>query len=159
MTFDNSKTIISVRIRLFAITVIFIAYLILAYAAEFIKFPLLGLGDTAWTLILAGIWLFLIILPMLLKYQYIFFSDDTEKIIIRYFNAGLVGGRKNSVEIHKHSFAGYKTDSELFGLVTSLTLFQKFNEGVAKYPPVHISALSKEQKDKLLKVLSSYTIV
>ena len=55
MTFDNSKTIISLRIKLFAVTVIFIAYLILAYAAEIIKFPLLGMSDTVWTIILTSL--------------------------------------------------------------------------------------------------------
>ncbi|HEX2968454.1 MAG TPA: hypothetical protein VHO46_05055 [Bacteroidales bacterium] len=158
MTFDNSKTIINVRIKLFAATVILIAYLILAYAAEFIKFPLLGLNDTIWTVILAGLWLFFIIMPLFLNYQFVFFSDDTERIIFRYFNAGIVGGKKNSVEIDKHSFAGYNVDKRFFGLIISLTLFQRFSEGVAKYPPVYISALSKEERSKILRVLSSYTV-
>lgn len=156
MTFDNSKTIINIRIRLFAVTVILIAYLILAYAADIIKFPFLGLSDTVWTVALAGLWVFLIIIPLYLKYQFFFFSDDTEKIIIRYFNAGIAGGKKNSVEIDKRTFAGYKTEPGFFGLITSLTLFQKFSEGVAKYPSIYISALSKEEKAKLLKALDSY---
>lgn len=157
MTFDNSKTIIGVRIKLFTVTIIFIGYLILAYAADIIKFPLLGLDDTTWTVVLAAIWIFIALLPMFLNYQYIFYSDDTEKIIIRYFSAGIVGGRKNSLEIDKRTFSGYKTETKLFGLTTSLTLFQKFAEGVAKYPPVWISALSKEEKSKLFKALNSYT--
>ncbi len=157
MTFDNSKTIINVRIKLFTVTIIFIGYLILAYAAEIIKFPLLGLDETIWTVALAAIWIFIALLPMFLNYQYIFYSDDTEKIIIRYFNAGIVGGRKNSLEIDKRTFSGYKTETKLFGLITSLTLFQKFAEGVAKYPPVWISALSGEEKSKLFKALNSYT--
>ncbi len=156
MTFDNSKTIISVRIRLFAVTVVLLAYLILAYVSKFLKFPLLGMSDTAWTVILSLFWVFLVILPMILNYQFVFFSDDTEKIIIRYFNAGIVGGRKNSVEIDKRAFAGYKIEKKIFGLSSSLTLFQKFSEGVAKYPPVHISALTREERLKLLKVLDSY---
>jgi hypothetical protein len=157
MTFDNSKTIINVRIKLFTVTIIFIGYLILAYAAEIIKFPLLGLDETIWTVALAAIWIFIALLPMFLNYQYIFYSDDTEKIIIRYFNAGIVGGRKNSLEIDKRTFSGYKTETKLFGLIASLTLFQKFAEGVAKYPPVWISALSGEEKSKLFKALNSYT--
>jgi hypothetical protein len=156
MTFDNSKTIINIRIRLFAVTVILITYLVLSYVAEIIKFPFLGLSDTVWTVVLICLWLFFVILPVYLKYQFIFFSDDTEKLIIRYFNAGIVGGKKNSVEIDKRAFAGYKTESKFFGMITLLTLFQKFNEGVAKYPPVYISALTKKEKSKLLKTLASY---
>lgn len=156
MTFDNSKTIIGVRIKLFAMTIIFLAFLILAFVAGIIKFPLLGFSETVWTVFLAGIWIFIALLPMLLNYQYIFFSDDTEKLIIRYFNAGIVGGKKNSLEIDKSSFSGYKTETSIFGLRTSITLFQKFAEGVAKYPPVWISALSREEKSKLYRALNSH---
>jgi len=156
MTFDNSKTIISLRIKIFAVTVLFIAYIILTYVAAMIKFPVLGLSDTAWTVILVSIWLFLAFLPAFLSYQFIYFSDDGEKIVFRYFTAGLVGGRKNKVEIDKRTFSGYKIEQAMFGLKVSLTLYQRFNEGVAKYPPFYISALSRKEKDKLIKSLNMY---
>jgi len=157
MTFDNSRTIISLRIKLFGATIVFLAYIALAYVAKILKFPLLGMSDTVWTVILVGIYLFVAILPMVLNYQFVFFSDDTEKIVFRYFTAGIVGGRKNSVEIDKRSFGGYKIESRLFGLVQSIILFQRFKEGVAKYPPVYISALSGAERAKLIKALNLYT--
>jgi hypothetical protein len=40
--------------------------------------------------------------------------------------------------------------------MTSIVLFQKFNEGVAKYPPIHISALSHKEKAKLFRILETY---
>jgi hypothetical protein len=157
MTFDNSRTIISLRIKLFGATVVFLTFITLTYVAKMIKFPLLGMSDTLWTVILAGIWLFIAILPMILNYQFIFYSDDTEKIVFRYFTAGIVGGRKNSLEIDKRSFHGYTIETRLFGLVRSITLFQKFNEGLAKYPPVFISALSDKERAKLIRSLNTYT--
>lgn len=157
MTFDNSKTIISLRIKLFGATIVFIAYIILAYFSKTIKFPLLGMSDTALTLILVAVYLFIAFLPMILNYQFIFFSDDTEKLVFRYFSAGIVGGKKNSIEIDKRSFYGYKLESKLFGLIQSITLLQKFQEGVAKYPPVYISALSREEKNRIVKSLNSCT--
>jgi hypothetical protein len=157
MTFDNSKTIISLRIKLFGATIVFLAYIALTYVAKMIKYPLLGMSDTAWTLILVGIYFVIAFLPMFLSYQYIFFSDEDENIIIRYFSAGIVGGKKNSVEINKKSFSGYKIHSSFFGLIKSITLFQKFNAGVAKYPPVYISALNKEELAKVIRSLNLYT--
>jgi hypothetical protein len=156
MTFDNSKTIISVRIKLFAATVLFLAYVALTYAAKLIKFPLFGLSDTAWTLILVAIYLVVAFMPMVLSYQFVFFSDEGEKLVFRYFNAGIVGGKKNSVEISKRTFAGYKTESRLFGLVRSIILLQQMGNGVAKYPPIFISALSKDQRAKLYSSLNAY---
>jgi len=124
MTFDNSKTIIGVRIKLFAATVLFLAYVALAYAAKLIKFPLLGLSDTVWTLILVAIYLIIVFIPMILNYQFVFFSDEEEKIVFRYFTAGIVGGKKNSVEINKSAFKGYKTESKYFGLVRSVRVYK-----------------------------------
>jgi hypothetical protein len=157
MTFDNSKGIIGLRIRLFTITVIVLGYLILAYGAEMIKFPLLGLSETFWTLFLIVLWLIIALMPMILNYQYVFFSDETERIVIRYYYTGIVGGKKNSVEIDKISFGGYSVKSELMGLKSSITFYQKFSEGVAKYPPVYISALTKQEKGRLFTALKKYS--
>jgi hypothetical protein len=157
MKFDNSKTIISLRIKLFAATVVFLTFIVLAYVAKLLKFPLLGMSDTAWTIILVVIYIIIAFLPMVLNYQFIYYSDDTEKIVFRYFSAGIVGGRKNTVEIDKRTFSGYQIEPSLFGLSQKITLFQRFNEGVAKYPPFYISALSREEKAKMVKSLNLYT--
>jgi hypothetical protein len=154
MTFDNSKTIISLRIKLFAVTVVVLGWLALAYVGKVIKFPFLGMSDIFWTLILIAIWIAVAFLPMFLNYQYISYSDDGEKIIFRYFSAGMIGGRKNSVEVSKHSFSGYEVETKYFGLIRSIILYQKFREGVAKYPPVYISALKPGERDKIFRSLN-----
>ena len=156
MTFDNSKQIISLRIKLFVATVLFLAYIALTYVAKIIKFPILGLNDTVWTVILAAIYAFIAFFPMFLNYQYVYFSDEGESILLRYFNAGITGGRKNSIEINKKTFSGYKTETRYFGLMMSLVLFQRVGQKTAKYPPVHISALNKDQRNKVLGALGQY---
>jgi hypothetical protein len=157
MIFDNSRTIISLRIKLFGATVAILAYIVVTYVAKLIKFPLLGMSDIGWTLILVAIWFLVAFMPMFLSFQFISYSDEGEKIIFRYFIAGIVGGRKNSVEINKSSFSGYKIETSLFGLKQKIILFQKFKEGVAKYPPVYISALTREEKGKIIRSLNSFT--
>jgi hypothetical protein len=114
------------------------------------------MSDTVWTVIFIAIWIILAFMPMVLSYQFISFSDEGEFIIFRYFNAGIVGGKKNSVEINKATFAGYKVETRFFGQIESITLFQKFQQGVAKYPPVYISALTREEKRKVVKSLNIY---
>ena len=59
MTFDNSKTIISLRITFFIATIMLLAYITLTYVAKLLKYPLLGMSDTIWTLLLVGIWFIL----------------------------------------------------------------------------------------------------
>jgi hypothetical protein len=153
MTFDNSKRIINLRITFFLATILLLAYLALAYVAKLIRFPLLGMNDTILTLILVIVWVVLTFTPMFLNYQYVFFSDDGDKIIFRYFSSGFVSGKKNSVEIDKRSFSGYFVKSRFFGLIQIIILYQKFAEGDAKYPPIYISALSNEERAKVIRSL------
>ena len=68
----------------------------------------------------------------------------------------MFGGKKNSVEINKKSFSGYKTESRLFGLLHTITLFQQYKEGVAKYPPFYISALTRKEREKVFGSLNLY---
>jgi len=157
MTFDNSKTIIGFRIKLFIATIILLAYFLLVYAARLIKFPLLGMDDTFWTIFLIACYFAVLLLPVMLNYQYIYFSDDGDKIILRYFTSGIISGSKNSVEIIKKTFSGYKVEKRFLGLVQSIILFQRLKEGVAKYPPIYISALKREERNKIYRSLNSLT--
>jgi hypothetical protein len=157
MTFDNSTTIISLRIKLFIALVVLIAFIILTYSAKIIKFPLLGMNEAVWIMFLVGINLLVAFLPMVLNYQFISYSDDGEKIVLRYFSAGFFGGKKNSVEIDKKIFSGYKIETRFFGRIKSITLFTHLKTGVAKYPPVYISALTRDELSKFIRSLNLYT--
>ena len=96
------------------------------------------------------------LLPVLLNYQYIYFSDDGDTIIFRYYSVSLFEGNKNSVEIGKKTFSGFTFDKKLFGVVQSITLYQRLKEGIAKYPPIFISALKRKDKESILQSLNSY---
>lgn len=157
MTFDNSKTIIGMRIKIFIATVLLLTYFVLTYFAGLIKYPLLGMSDTLLTIILICLYFIFAFYPMVLNYQYVYYSDEEDTIVFRYFNAGIAGGRKNSVEINKNSFAGYKIETKYFGLMRSITLFRQLREGVAKYPPIYISNLTSEEKIKVLNSLYLHT--
>lgn len=157
MTIDNSKTIISLRIKIFVATVLLLTYFVLTYFAGLIKYPLLGISDTLWTIVLICIYFIFVFYPIILNYQFVYFSDEGDTIIFRYFFAGITGGRKNSVEINKNSFAGYKTETRYFGLMHSVTLFQQLREGIAKYPPIYISNLTNIEKGKVLNSLYLHT--
>jgi hypothetical protein len=157
MTFDNSRTIIGLRIKIFIVTVLLLTYVVFTYIAKMIEFPILGLSETIWTTGFICIWLIFALYPIVLNYQYVSFSDEGDSIVFRYFIAGIFGGKKNSVEIKKDSFAGYKTETRYFGLVRSVILYQRLREGVAAYPPIYLSNLTKKEKAKVLNSLYLYT--
>jgi hypothetical protein len=143
--------------RLFTATVLLLTYFVLTYFAELINYPLLGMSDTLWTIVMILIWIIYALYPMVLNYQYVYYSDEGDTIVFRYFFAGITGGRKNSVEIHKNNFAGYKNETRYFGLMQSVTLFQQLREGVANYPPIYISNLTGKEKAKVLNSLYLHT--
>lgn len=156
MILNNSRAIVNLKIRARAAIILYLTYLILAYAARIIKFPVLGISSAACTIILTIVFLAIILFPVILKYQYVFYSDEGNDIVLRYFSTGVVAGNKNSVEINKRAFTGFRIEKELFGTVQRLVLFQRLKEGVAKYPPIYLSALSRSQKQKLISSLTSY---
>ncbi len=156
MILNNSRAIVNLKIRARAAIILYLTYLILAYAATIIKFPVLGLSSAACTIILTVVFLLIIFYPVILKYQYVFYSDEGNEIVLRYFSTGVVAGSKNSVEISKRAFTGFRVEKELFGTVQRLVLFQRLKEGVAKYPPIYLNALSRSQKQKLISSLTSY---
>jgi hypothetical protein len=91
-----------------------------------------------------------------LNFQYILFSDEGNTIIFRYYTTGLFSGNKNSVEIEKRTFSGFTVDKGFLGLIQSVTLYQRMKEGVAKYPPIFISALKRKDRETVLESLTSY---
>jgi len=157
MTFDNSRTIISIRIRLFAVTVLLIAYLIVVYFAHIIKFPVFGISETILTTVLICLYILFAAYPIVMDYQYISYSDEDDSLVFRYFTSGIAGGKKNSVEIKKSDFAGYRIDKKLFGLKKSITLFRQLPQGVARYPPIYITVLTPKERARLLNSLYSHT--
>jgi hypothetical protein len=156
MTINNSKSVINLKILQRTSIIVYLIFLALAFAAMIIKFPLLGMSRAVWTIILSVIFLAIIFLPVLFSYQYMFFSDEGEAIVFRYYSTGLIEGKKNSVEIGKKSFSGFTFDKKFFGLIQSITLYQRMKEGIAKYPPIYISAIKRQDRDSILKSLNSY---
>ena len=156
MTLNNSKSIVNLKLRARTAIILFITYLILAYAARVIKFPFLGINSVAWTIFFSACFLFIIFFPVVLKYQYVFYSDEGNEIIFRYFSAGVVEGNKNSVEINKKTFTGFTLEKKFFGLIQNITLYQRLKNGVAKYPPIYISALTRKDKEKIISSLNSF---
>lgn len=158
MTFDNSKTIIKLRIRLFIATIIMIAYIFVVYFGKQLRFPIFGIQEYHATLTLVAAYIILTFLPVLLKYKYIYFSDDGKNIIFRYYSVGFLSGKKNSVEIPKGEFMGFKLIRTYAGLLKSIQLLRLMGNKKASYPPVYVSSLKKSELKKIIAALDKYVL-
>lgn len=155
MTFDNSKTIISLRLRVFIATILLIIFIFFAFLEKKINFPVLGLGVDAWTIIILLVYATLAFYPLALKYKYFYYSDDGPNLVFRYYPVGLFAGKKNSVEIPKNEFSGYKIEA-YFLLFKKITLSRKIDRRIAQYPEIHLGSLRKNELIKLASSLDSF---
>ena len=63
----------------------------------------------------------------MLKYRYIYFSDDGPIIIFRYYSVGIFKGKRNSIEIPKREFAGYKIENYTLVIFKMIILKRKID--------------------------------
>jgi len=88
------------------------------------------------------------------NYNYIYFNDESDKIVLRYFSPNIFTSKKNSIEIPKKDFAGYHLDSVFMRYRERITLLRHSGKGIAKYPAVSITALNPEERYSLLFTLN-----
>ena len=89
-----------------------------------------------------------------MKYSYFYFSNNTKNLIFKFYSLRHFSGSPQTIEIAKLNFKKYEIEKAFFNKRESLILYQKTPNGVAKYPPISLSLLSKKQKKELESALS-----
>jgi len=156
MTIDNGEKIVAIRLLGFVSTIVYVLYVFMAYFPKLLSKMLSEVNINILTGALTFIYLLILLWPSLMKYRYIFFSSDVRGILLRWYTTGLMQGESMSIEIPAERYAGFEITKKFFGLHTWLTLYQKVQNQRAGYNPVSITALSKEQKQKLIESLTNY---
>jgi hypothetical protein len=116
----------------------------------------LGLNKYIWALLIGCVYILVLISEAFLELNYIYFSDDTELIILRFFSMSIFSRKKNSIEIPKKVFRGYEIRKALFGLKKKIVLFQRLKDKDVRYPAVSLSGLNSKEFELLIKVLDRY---
>lgn len=153
MEIDIQRTILKKNLRAFILAIIFVVFISILLITYIYEDQLFGLTKYHLAIIFGSLYVLYMLFNTLRQYCYIYFSDEGDKIILRYFPMGVFTYKKHAIEIGKHEFAGYETKEILFGFRRKLTLKVKTAKGVAKYPPVSITALNPKEKEDLLKAL------
>jgi hypothetical protein len=153
MIIDLEKTILLKTkgkfIALILLVVIICALLFIPFRINLIK----GLDNTVLAIFFAVAYVLYSFYESFRNYNYIYFNNDSDRLILRFFSTGVFTKTKNSIEIPKKEFAGYKLNSFFMRYRESIVLFRKTSKGVAKYPSVSITALSNDQRSSLLDAL------
>ena len=156
MVIDIQRTVIKTQLRRF---LTLIAFMIVASAIILIGSLMenfLGITKYRWALIVAGIYIISIIVEALFELNYIYFSDEDDLIVLRYFSMSMFNRQKNSIEIPKKVFRGYQIEKSFFGLKKKIVLLQRLKDRDVKYPAVSVTGLNANEFQLLIKTLDKY---
>ncbi len=156
MQLDIKRTIFKIQLRRFILAVVSVTLIILIVFLRYYEEKILGINKTLLIILLIGIYFGYIIIEMIRQPFYIFFTDEGDKLIFRYFSLSIFNRMKSSIEIPKNEFEKYDISKSAYGMKEKIIFFRKTKQGIAKYPPVSITALSKQEKEKLLNTLKRY---
>lgn len=155
MVIDIRKTAIRMWLRGLIMAFIFSTLILILLLTNLFSKPLASIGKSHVIIFLAVIYLGMAAFNYLRDYHYIYFSDESNKLILRYYSLRPLSQAKKSIEIPKENLVKVEFRNRFMGLSQKLILFQKVKSGVYKYPPVSLTALSSEEKNQLLQVLNS----
>jgi hypothetical protein len=142
------------RLRGLFTAFIFSTIILVILIVEYFDESHLGISRGYLLLFFSVIYFAIIVYNYLRDYYYIFFNDETSKVVLRYYSMRPLSQTKRSIEIPRGSFSKYEIQNSLFGIKEKIIIYQKVKTGVYKYPPVSITALSPAEKDQFIQALN-----
>ena len=88
-----------------------------------------------------------------MEYTYLYFSNNGNNLVFKFYSLRFFYGKPKTIEISKTNFVKYDIVTSFFGKKDSLVLYQRIPQGIAKYPPISLTLLTKKQKTELKRTL------
>ncbi len=88
---------------------------------------------------------------------FVSYSDHGEIIVMRYYPLSLFNSKKHSIEIPKQQFVKYELKPFFFGSQHKIILYQHFRNKVVAYPPISLSALEEDDRNRIIASLQKYS--
>jgi len=145
MRINNKKRAVVLK-RIF-----FLASVVLAIAALlFFLFDMIAMA-----LISIGVFSLWYLYFHVADYQFIEYSDENNRIMLRYYKAVSLGSpRFNEIEFPQNMLRKVFFDNSIFGKMSDVTLVVTTKRGVADYPSVSLSAVNFEDRQKMAQSLN-----
>jgi hypothetical protein len=155
MIIDIKRTILRKNLSSFIALIILALTMVILLAVPFNKDLIKGVSNSLLAIFFAIAYVINALYNSFRNYNYIYFSDESDKIVLRYFSPNIFTSKKNSIEIPKKDFAGYILDSFFMRYREKITLLKKTAKGTARFPSVSITALSEGERQMLLLILDT----
>jgi hypothetical protein len=155
MIIDNTKIVIRDRMMMYVMAISLTVAIPLICLSDYFNDPVLGISRELYVIIICAVYVIYNLYRFFLNLNFIYFNDQSEKIIFKYYSLRPFMQKRRSIEIVKGSFAKFEVNKDLTGRKKNLVLYQKINNKIAKYPSISISALNNEEYRNLLSALNA----
>ena len=153
MKFDNQRNTYRIWLSRLVMTVVFSLIILAIVFLPWFDETEFWLSKYHVAIFISAIYIILNWINFLKRPYFVSYNDQGEKIVVRFYPVSMFTSRKNSIEIPKKQFVKYELKPFLFKTQHYLILHQNFRNKVAAYPRISLSALEKEDREKMLKSL------
>lgn len=157
MTIDLKRTVIKKKLRSFLTAIIVILLIVVLLFTNIYKEEIFKIDKYILLSLIVTVYILMIIFNVIRDYNYIYYSDEGDKIVFRFFSLSIFTQKKSSIEIPKATFKGYRLEKSLSGLKEKIVLLQHLKGNIAKYPAVSITSLTSKQKNILINSLNRHS--
>nr|WP_321354851.1 hypothetical protein [uncultured Draconibacterium sp.] len=146
MTIQNTEKVSKIKKIFFLVSILIALGILALFLLDHVMYALAGLGIfSAWYLYFH-----------VADYQYIEFTDDGDRIILRYYKVVSFSGKAyNSIEFQKRRLRKVHFENSFFGELSDLTLIIKTDRGIAEYPTVSLAGLTIDDRKRIQESLNS----
>ena len=146
MSINNRKRAILLKRTFFIVSEIMAVLTLLFFLINLVTAALITLG-------VFSVWFLFF---QVADYNFIEFSNDNNRIRLRYYKAISFGGTSfNEIEFQQSLLRKVVFENSFFGKNADVVFYIKTNKGVAEYPSVSLSALKAEERLKIADILNS----
>ncbi len=135
-------------------TIIYVMIVYSIYLTRFYEKITPNIPRDYYTIFFGVIYIVVLFYPNIVKYHYVYYSDDGDFLVFKIYPLGFFTARKQTFRIPKKDFIKAELRESFFRLRKALIIYQKINNNVAKYPPVYINGLPGTDQKKILLSLS-----
>jgi len=156
MKIDNQRNIYRIWLRKLTITIIFILSIPSVIFLNILNGPDAILTKYHVIIAISAIYIIISVIGVLRSPYYFHFHDTTDMLVFRFYPASLFNHKKNSIEIPIQHFVKFEIEKFFFGRDEKLVLYQNYRQKLLNYPPISLSAVNKDDIDRLKIVLTRY---
>jgi len=156
MKIDNKRNTYRLWLGRMVTTIVFTVAILVIIFIPWFDNPEARLSKYHLVILIAIVYILLNLNNYLKRPHFVSYNDQGEMIILRYYPLSLFTSKKHSIEIPKKQLVKFELQDFYFGSQQMIILYQNFRNKVAKYPPISLSAVDKEDRERIIQSLNKY---